>query len=366
MRLGRLREDGNHGGTLFDNDCQAYINTTKEQGEIRINFTPQIASVLRDASRKMRAITGKNHQLYNYLHITMSKLWPVDSFYVGFFQAGNVVTFPYNFDNNRYRDPNFHIYGKNGMCAWIIKHRRPYTFGLDQGALLRRGYSFGEVELKSRDAVVIPLVARNGRTRRVVGKAAIQSYRPGVYNTDTVAAFWWLGQAMTTVLTHQKEERRDDLGHARSQVSAETMSLPELVDRVGGKLQALREGIDGIRQIVPYDDLDLRRAVLNVGEICETVQTETFELLVQPAESSTKLLAELTPREREVAELVAQGHSNKEVARRMYITELTAKTHVSRILRKFGVGQRSEIAATMRSLSDLREIGQRSHDTQCG
>jgi DNA-binding NarL/FixJ family response regulator len=53
----------------------------------------------------------------------------------------------------------------------------------------------------------------------------------------------------------------------------------------------------------------------------------------------------LTPREREVAALLAEGLSNGEVARRLYISTKTAAVHVSNILAKLGMASRAEVAA---------------------
>ncbi|MDF3150007.1 LuxR C-terminal-related transcriptional regulator, partial [Streptomyces sp. T21Q-yed] len=57
--------------------------------------------------------------------------------------------------------------------------------------------------------------------------------------------------------------------------------------------------------------------------------------------------ARLTRRETEVAELVAQGLANQQIADRLVIARRTAEGHVERILGKLGFSNRSQIAAWM-------------------
>ncbi len=56
-------------------------------------------------------------------------------------------------------------------------------------------------------------------------------------------------------------------------------------------------------------------------------------------------LAELTDREREITRLVARGLTNAEIADRLTISPLTAKTHVSNVLRKLGCRDRAALVA---------------------
>ena len=71
----------------------------------------------------------------------------------------------------------------------------------------------------------------------------------------------------------------------------------------------------------------------------------------------TEAIASLTDREREVARLVAKGLSNAEVGSTMFLAEPTVKTHVSHILQKLGLRDRTQIVVAAYE-SGLVEIGE--------
>jgi DNA-binding NarL/FixJ family response regulator len=65
----------------------------------------------------------------------------------------------------------------------------------------------------------------------------------------------------------------------------------------------------------------------------------------------------LTPREREVITLVAEGRTNREIGKRLGVAERTARTHVSNILAKLGLASRTQAAmwAVREGLVDATE-----------
>jgi DNA-binding NarL/FixJ family response regulator len=65
----------------------------------------------------------------------------------------------------------------------------------------------------------------------------------------------------------------------------------------------------------------------------------------------------LTAREQQIVELIAEGLSNKEIGRRLYIEVATVKNHVHNILEKLQVSRRGEAVARLRLVVPREEPG---------
>jgi len=104
--------------------------------------------------------------------------------------------------------------------------------------------------------------------------------------------------------------------------------------------EAMRLGASGylLKSVGPGTLVDRMRAALR-GEI--VLDPAAVEALARPSASP---LASLSAREREVLACIVDGMTNKQAARALGITEKTVKTHVSHLLAKLGVRDRTQAA----------------------
>ena len=111
-----------------------------------------------------------------------------------------------------------------------------------------------------------------------------------------------------------------------------------------------RHAVDLVRSGGGFGYL-LKDRVLDVDEFLEAAQRVTDggsaldpevvrQLLAPPRDDDA--LADLTPREREVLGLMAEGRTNASIAKQLWLTERTVETHVSSILGKLGLAQSDE------------------------
>lgn len=114
---------------------------------------------------------------------------------------------------------------------------------------------------------------------------------------------------------------------------------------------ALRAGASGfLLKDVTAERLFEAVRVIAVGEalLAPTVTRRLISEFAQlrPASVPSAELEALTPRETQVLRLVAEGLSNPEIGVRLTVTEETVKTHVSRVLNKLGLRDRTQAVVT--------------------
>ena len=110
---------------------------------------------------------------------------------------------------------------------------------------------------------------------------------------------------------------------------------------------ALRAGASGFMlKDAPPEEIAAAVRIVAAGEallapaVTRAVIEEFARQLPTAPPTQPPAISELTPREREVLDLLARGLSNPEICARLVISEATAKTHVARILQKLDLRDR--------------------------
>jgi DNA-binding NarL/FixJ family response regulator len=116
--------------------------------------------------------------------------------------------------------------------------------------------------------------------------------------------------------------------------------------------QALQAGASGflVKDIEPGELVQAIRVVARGDALLSPSVTRRLISNIarrpRPAPRDGQALAALTSREREVMALVAAGLSNDEIAARLFLSPLTVKTHVSRMMTKLAARDRAQLVVT--------------------
>ncbi|GHE40003.1 response regulator [Streptomyces capitiformicae] len=120
-------------------------------------------------------------------------------------------------------------------------------------------------------------------------------------------------------------------------------------------VQALRAGASGyLLKDLPAEELAhaIRLAHSGVTQLDSSVAARLAAALPPPAPASATAVA-LSPREIDILRLVARGRTNREIATQLYLSEGTVKNHVSRILSRLALRDRTQAALRARDLGLL-------------
>lgn len=147
-------------------------------------------------------------------------------------------------------------------------------------------------------------------------------------------------------------------------VAARVLVLTSVTER-GQVLPAVQAGAAGYL----YKDVDPQALVQAIravhgGHVLFAPDAAEAMLSAERASADDRGLAALTEREREVLVHIARGRSNREIARALVVSEKTVKTHVSNLLMKLGVQDRTQAAlyAVRRGIGSADVPGETARD----
>jgi PAS domain S-box-containing protein len=130
------------------------------------------------------------------------------------------------------------------------------------------------------------------------------------------------------------------------------VSMRERAEILGGWLQIDSEPGAGTRVDLWLPNMVVVDAEARGGEPSPAAKTEPDDLAGLPSEEGAGSMGRLSPREQEVAELLALGHTNAEISTILHLSIRTIEHHRSRVFRKLGVRSR---AGVVRALADRRQ-----------
>jgi DNA-binding CsgD family transcriptional regulator len=87
--------------------------------------------------------------------------------------------------------------------------------------------------------------------------------------------------------------------------------------------------------------------ICGAGSLAARAETELLATGARPRRVALSGVASLTPSERRVAEMAAEGPTNREIAQALFVTQRTVEVHLTSIYRKLEISSRSQLAAAL-------------------
>ncbi|XWK87808.1 MAG: response regulator transcription factor [Phormidium sp.] len=203
---------------------------------------------------------------------------------------------------------------------------------VDDQPLLRRGM---KALLKTDDELQVVGEAENGQE----AIAKVEALNPNVVLMDIRMPIMD-GVAATRAICQQFTETK-------------VLILTTFDDREY-VIEALRYGASGyLLKDTPFEELTQAIRLVNKG-YTQLSPGLTSKLITPIPPTTPPNLIDLTPREQEILHLIAKGSSNREIAEALYISEKTVRNHVTNILSRLGLRDRTQAAIYFHSIPDSK------------
>ena len=230
---------------------------------------------------------------------------------------------------------------------------------VDDHTLFRRGL----IALLSGDArfTVVAEAGDAGEAQRRAQETQpdlilLDNHLPGVHGVDALAGLRDAAPQARVLMLTVSEDQRDLAAALRAGANG---YLLKTVDS-DGLAQALVRTMAGDSVVSPEMTSKLVSAFQAMPEATRPATLRDPASKASAPSAAAAALATLSPREQEILRHIAQGASNKEIARALAIAETTVKIHVQHILRKLGLSSRVQAAVFATSSAQRWPAGARA------
>ncbi len=174
------------------------------------------------------------------------------------------------------------------------------------------------------------------------GDEAIALAQEELAVTRAFGAPWSLGRTLRVLGTLERDDGLDRLQEAVDVLEGSTARLEH-----AKALAALGSALRRARK--PTEAREPLRRALKLAGVCGAdglagqVRSELYAAGSRPRRDALSGVESLTPSERRVVDLAANGHTNRDIAQELYVTPKTVEVHLSSAYRKLGIGSRREL-----------------------
>ena len=216
-----------------------------------------------------------------------------------------------------------------------------------------RSSSSTPVDASTRSAAATPRSSRGARPPRSPCSSSARATRPAELATEELelARAWGAPRALGAALRARGSSRaasaasrcsrkRCRCWRARLRSSSTRRRAPSWEPRCAGPTAA-REAREHLRQAVEL------ATICGAASLAARAERELLATGARPRRVALSGVESLTPSERRVAEMAAEGPTNREIAQALFVTQRTVEVHLTSIYRKLAISSRSQLAAAL-------------------
>ena len=228
--------------------------------------------------------------------------------------------------------------------GWVFTHGQPFIaqdleqeqrFGTDQ-MMLEQGI---------RSYIVVPLTTPGGER---IGTFNVGCSLPNRYTEDDLEfvrlVATQIAMATDCAAGHEELTRRgEELRTTKESVVRKEQAIQEFLDHIAAERHSFRHKIcTEVRvAVTPFLESLRRHAEVEQASTLDRMQNDLDTVLSLGLDHVRELFSTLTPREQEVASLIVNGMTSKEIANHLYLAVVTVQTHRECIRRKLNLSNKN-------------------------